>query len=478
MSSLPHTLFYFALALVVLIAVHEFGHYWVARKLGVKVLRFSLGFGKVIWRHQKSPDDTEFTLSLLPLGGYVRMVDEREGPVETRDLAVAFNRKPVASRAAIVVAGPLFNLLLAVLVYWITFMWGETGSRPIVGKVDPLSVAGQAGFEPGDEIRSVDGRTTPTWPLAIGAILERVIEEEAISVEVVSPDGAVHEKRLSLPNASLENPEKVINSLGLKPFEVPLLPVIEKAEPGSPAEKAGLLPGDRILKADGKAIKDWREWAELVRARPETPIEVLIDRGGVELNLTATPAATYPDAQNQGEGLVRKLIRRRAGQESPEIKPSTPPVGRVGAQVRVPEDLFKEVEVEYRLGPWDALLAAIERTTDYAMATFKIAGRMVVGRAAVDNLSGPISIAQLAGRSASLGFDHFLRFLALVSISLGVLNLLPIPVLDGGHLVFFGIEALRGRPLSDQTQMRLQQIGMTILMSLMLLGLYLDVGRL
>jgi regulator of sigma E protease len=172
------------------------------------------------------------------------------------------------------------------------------------------------------------------------------------------------------------------------------------------------------------------------------------------------------------------MIRRMAGQESPEIKPSTPPVGRVGAQVRVPEDLFKEVEVEYRLGPWDALLAAIERTTDYAMATFKIAGRMVVGRAAVDNLSGPISIAQLAGRSASLGFDHFLRFLALVSISLGVLNLLPIPVLDGGHLVFFGIEALRGRPLSDQTQMRLQQIGMTILMSLMLLGLYLDVGRL
>ena len=478
MSSLPHTLFYFALALIVLIAVHEFGHYWVARKLGVKVLRFSLGFGKVIWRHQKSPDDTEFTLSLLPLGGYVRMVDEREGPVDDRDLSVAFNRKPVASRAAIVVAGPVSNLLLAVLVYWITFMWGETGSRPIVGKVDPSSVAAQAGFEQGDEIRTVGGRATPTWPLAIGAILERVIEDEAISVEVVASDGAVHERRLSLPNSNLENPEKVIETLGLKPFEVPLLPVIEKAEPGSPAEKAGFLPGDRILKADGKAIKDWREWAELVRGRPEIPIEVLIDRGGVQLKLTAIPAATYPDAKNQSEGLVRKILRRMAGNEAPEMKPATPPVGRVGAQVRVPEELFKEIEVEYRLGPWDALVASVERTTDYALATFKIAGRMVVGRAAVDNLSGPISIAQLAGRSASLGFDHFLRFLALVSISLGVLNLLPIPVLDGGHLVFYGIEALRGRPLSDQTQMRLQQIGMTILISLMLLGLYLDVGRL
>lgn len=478
MSSLPHTLFYFALALIVLIAVHEFGHYWVARKLGVKVLRFSLGFGKVIWRHQKSPNDTEFTLSLLPLGGYVRMVDEREGSVEPRDVPFAFNRKPVASRAAIVVAGPLFNLLLAVLVYWITFMWGETGSRPIVGKLDPSGISAQAGFEQGDEIRSVDGRLTPTWPLAIGAIIERVIEEEAISVEVVSSDGAIHERTLSLPNASLETPEKVIDSLGLKPFEVPLLPVIEKAESGSPAEKAGFLPGDQIIEADGKVIKDWREWAELVRGHPDYPIPVIIDRSGVELALTVTPAATYPDAKNQGEGLVGKILRRMAGRDAPELKPSTPAVGRVGAQVHVPEALFKELEVEYRLGPWDALIAAVERTTDYALATFRIAGRMIVGRAAVDNLSGPISIAQLAGRSASLGFDHFLRFLALVSISLGVLNLLPIPVLDGGHLVFFGIEALRGRPLSDQTQIRLQQIGMTILMSLMLLGLYLDIGRL
>jgi len=297
MSSLPHTLFYFALALIVLIAVHEFGHYWVARKLGVKVLRFSLGFGKVIWRHQKSPDHTEFTLSLLPLGGYVRMVDEREGPVDDRDLPVAFNRKSVGSRAAIVVAGPVFNLLLAVLVYWITFMWGETGSRPIVGKVDPSSVAAQAGFEQGDEIKTVDGRATPTWPLAIGAILERVIEDEAILVEVASSDGSVHERTLSLPNASLENPEKVIENLGLKPYEVPLLPILEKAEPGSPAEKAGFLPGDRILKADGEVIKDWRQWAELVRGRPEIPIDVLIDRGGVQLKLTAIPAATYPDAK-------------------------------------------------------------------------------------------------------------------------------------------------------------------------------------
>jgi regulator of sigma E protease len=478
MASLPHTLFYFALALVVLIAVHEFGHYWVARKLGVKVLRFSLGFGKVIWRHQKSPVDTEFTLSLLPLGGYVKMVDEREDKVDARDLPFAFNRKPVAARAAIVVAGPLFNLLLAILIYWITFMWGETGSRPLVGKVDPISLAGQAGFVQGDEIESVDDRKTPTWPLAVGAILERLIEDEAVTVAVKTADGNRAERLLSFPNASLENPEQVVSKLGLKPIEVPLPPVIEKTEPGSPAEAAGFLSGDRIEKIEGRPVKDWRDWVADVRSHPGMPLDVTVNRDGVVLHLAITPAAVAPESSGPSEGVLRKLMRRLAGTESPDVAPAVPAIGRVGAQVRIPENVYETLEVKYRLGPWDAFLAACARTFDYATATFKIAGRMLVGRAAVDNLSGPISIAQLAGRSASLGFDHFLRFLALVSISLGVLNLLPIPVLDGGHLLFYGIEALRGRPLDDRTQMRLQQIGMTILMALMMLGLYLDLGRL
>lgn len=478
MESLPHTLFFFAVALVVLIAVHEFGHYWVARKLGVKVLRFSLGFGKVIWRHQKSPDDTEFTLSLLPLGGYVRMVDEREGPVEAKDLPVAFSQKPVMARAAIVLAGPLFNLLLAILIYWITFMWGETGSRPVVGRVDPGSLAAEGGFRTGDEIRSVDGRKTPTWPLAVGTILEDLVEEDAATVEVVSVDGQILERSLKLTDAGLGSPEQVVELLGLKPMEIPLAPIIEKTLPGSPAEAAGFLPGDRLVKMDGQPVKDWRDWAEYVRTRPSTPISVQLDRNDVSVKLTVTPESLQPETSRSREGVLRKLIRRLSHVESPDESPIPAPIGRVGAQVHVPEDLYKSLEVEYRLGPWDALVAATERTYDYATATFKIAGKMLVGRAAVDNLSGPISIAQLAGRSASMGFDHFLKFLALVSVSLGVLNLLPVPVLDGGHLLFYVLEAIRGRPLSDRTQLYLQQVGMMVLISLMFLGLYLDLGRL
>lgn len=478
MESLPHTLFFFVIALVVLIAVHEFGHYWVARKLGVKVLRFSLGFGKVIWRRQRSQEDTEFTLSLLPLGGYVRMVDEREGPVEPEDLPFAFNRKSVAARSAIVLAGPLFNLLLAVLIFWITFMWGETGTRPIVGHLEGTSLAAQGGFRNGDEIVSVDGRRTPTWPLAVGGILEKLVEQESTTIDVISAEGRAEQRHLILIGAGLDSPDKVIEKLGLKPMQIPLEPIIEKTSPGSPAEMAGFLPGDRLLKMDGHPVKDWRDWAEYVRARPSTPIVVQVDRMGVHVQLTVIPESLQPETGRSQEGVLRKLFRRLLHVELSEQTPVVPSIGKVGAQVRVPEDVYKSLEVEYRLGPWDALVAATERTFDYSTATFMIAGKMLVGRAAVDNLSGPISIAQLAGRSASLGFEHFLKFLALVSVSLGVLNLLPVPVLDGGHLMFYVFEAIRGKPLSDKTQIHLQQIGMMILMSLMLLGIYLDLGRL
>jgi regulator of sigma E protease len=451
MPELLHTLFFFLIALIVLIAVHEFGHYWVARHLGVRVLRFSLGFGTVIWRHQKTPMDTEFTLSALPLGGYVRMVDEREAPVAEADLPYAFNRKPLSVRSAVVLAGPLFNFLLAILIYWVTLMWGETGTRPVVGEVVQGTIAAFAGFQEDDEILEVDDTPTPTWVLAVGGILERLLDEEPIPVKVKTASGEVRDLSVVKPQDVGNQPEAVYQRLGLKPKEPSLEPVIERIVAGSAAEQAGLKAGDRILKADDQIIKTWKAWVDYVRVRPGQVIDAVIERNDVAVDLQLTPAAV-----DSAEGTI----------------------GQIGAAVKVPEDLKKSMEVDYRLGPWSALVAAIKRTGTYSFATLKMAGRMLIGKAAVENLSGPISIAQYAGQSASLGMIQFLKFLALVSISLGVLNLLPIPVLDGGHLLFYAAEAIMGRPLHEKTQIRFQQMGMAILLLLMVLGFYLDIGRL
>lgn len=451
MSSLPHTLLFFIIALVILIAVHEFGHFWVARRLGVKVLRFSLGFGKIIWRYRRTPEDTEFTLSALPLGGYVKMVDEREGEVSASDLPKAFNRQTVSTRAAIVLAGPVFNFLLSILIYWMAFMWGETGTRPIVGDIKTGSLAQQAGFEEGDEIIAIGDEKTPTWMLAIGEIMEKGLDEGPIPVTVVSSAGLSRVVNLTVPSESAQKPDILYEKLGLHPKEPVLEPVIERVEPASAAEQAGIRPGDRIISGDGVSISSWKQWVDYVRSRPGQPVNTLIERGGAQIKLLITPAAV----------------------DSPEGR-----IGRIGAGVKIPEGLTDSMTVEYSLGPVAAMRAAVQQTWDYSMATLKMAGRMIIGKSSVENLSGPISIAQYAGQSASLGFGQFMKFLALVSISLGVLNLLPIPVLDGGHLLFFLVEAVRGSPLSEQTQMYFQQIGMFVLLCLMVLGFYLDIGRL
>lgn len=451
MSSLPHTLFFFLIALVILIAVHEYGHYWVARKLGVKVLRFSLGFGKIIWRHQKYPGDTEFTLSALPLGGYVKMVDEREGEVAPADLPYAFNRQPLATRTAIVLAGPVFNFLLAVLVYWLVFMWGETGVRPVVGEIKAGTLAAEVGFREGDEILTIGEDRTPTWSIAISEILDRVLDEAPIPVKVAAEDGATRELILTVPAQIARKPDVFYKKLGLRPWDPVLEPVIDHVESGSAAEKAGLQSKDRVISGNGTGIAHWKEWVEFVRARPDQPIQTVIERDGVRLNLNIVPQGIDSD-----EGRI----------------------GRIGASVKLPDGVAAMLKVEYRLGVLPALGAALKRTADYSLLTVKMVGRMLIGTAGVENLSGPISIAQYAGQSASLGFVQFMKFLALVSISLGVLNLLPIPVLDGGHLLFYLVEAVKGSPVSEQTQIYFQQIGMFVLICLMVLGFYLDIGRL
>lgn len=287
MSAL-HNLFFFILAVGVLITFHEFGHFWVARRLGVKVLRFSIGFGAPLWRYRKSPEDTEFVVGALPLGGYVKMVDEREGEVAAADLPYAFNRQPLLVRAAIVAAGPLFNLLLAVLLYWIVGVGGETGLKPIVGQVEPNSLAAQAGFQKGDEIVAIGGEEAPTWTQVITLLFAEIVERQTIPVEVLTPAGDRRVLILEIPKELAENPNLLGQKLGLKPFEPPLPPVLAQVEPGSPAKASGLRPGDRIVAVDDAPIEDWRQLVEIVRKRPKQPLKLKVERQNQILTLTLT----------------------------------------------------------------------------------------------------------------------------------------------------------------------------------------------
>ncbi|MEI6145407.1 MAG: RIP metalloprotease RseP [Methylococcales bacterium] len=446
-----HTLFYFAIAIGVLVSIHEFGHFWVARKVGVKVLRFSIGFGKVLWSYQKNPDTTEYVLSAIPLGGYVKMVDEREGEVGDADLVYAFNRKSVWARVAIVGAGPIFNLILAIVLFWSVLVIGETGIKPIIGSVSTSTLAASAGFVEGDEIISVNDKLAPTWSIAMSSIIAKAIDgEQSIKVLVKTFDDQQSVRLLMVDASDAQNPDKLYERLGLKPWSPKLKPVIGKILPDSSALSAGLQSGDLIISAEGESVEDWLQWVDIVKKHPNSAINLIIERDGVQLPIIVTPKEV--------------IIEEKS-------------VGKIGASVLVPEGLVKSVSVEYSLSPIDAIPVAVEMTWSYATSTLKMMGRMFVGNASVENLSGPISIAQYAGQSASMGLVHFIKFMALVSVSLGVLNLLPIPVLDGGHLMFFALEAIRGRPVSEKLQSLFQQIGLSMLLSLMALAMFLDVQR-
>ena len=451
MGSFIHTLLYFVVALGILITFHEFGHFWVARRLGVRVLKFSVGFGKPLWRYQKDPDSTEFVVAGIPLGGYVKMLDEREGEVANKDLPYAFNRQTLWVRTAVVSAGPLFNLLLAILIYWFVFCYGEMGIRSVLGPVDKGTFAQQAGFEAGDEILKVDGQLTPTWNLAMGTLITKVIENEEVTIEVQASNGVRQTRILKIPSKVAMEPELLRKQLGFTPWTPQLPPVIEMVEEQSPADLAGLKSGDLVVSADTHAMKTWQDWVEYIRARPEVKINLLIEREGLEKELILKPTA---------------------------IESSGVEVGRIGASVRIRPDILESMRVEYKLGFVEGFEAAAKRTADFSILTLKMMGRMLTGRASIENLSGPISIAKYAGQSASLGLVQFLKFLAIVSISLGVLNLLPIPVLDGGHLMYFLVEAIKGSPVSDTVQLIGQQVGIVLLLSLMSLAVFLDIERL
>ncbi|HEY8035471.1 MAG TPA: RIP metalloprotease RseP [Methylobacter sp.] len=447
-----HTLFYFIVAISVLVSFHEFGHFWVARKAGVKVLRFSLGFGKILWSYQKNPDTTEYVISAIPLGGYVKMVDEREGEVKEADLPYAFNRQSLFARIAIVAAGPVFNLMLAVALFWSVLVIGEIGIKPILGAVEQGTLAAAAGFVEGDEIISVNDKPTPTWTEAMTVLVSSALDgEQSIKVEVKNFDGLQNLRKLQLTDKDTENPDVLYQHLGFKPWSPKLQPIIGKVLPDSAALAAGLKSGDLIVSADGITINDWMQWVDYVKSHGGVAIKLVIERDGVRLPATITPKKVETEQKTEG---------------------------KVGASVFVPEALMKSVSVEYSLSPLAAVPVALETTYYYSVTSLKMMGKMLVGKASVDNLSGPISIAQYAGQSAAMGLVPFIKYLALVSVSLGVLNLLPIPVLDGGHLLFFAIEGIKGSPVSERVQFFFQQIGIALLVSLMALAMFLDVDRL
>lgn len=443
----------FVVALAILIAVHEFGHFWVARRVGVKVLRFSIGFGRALARWQRRPDDTEYVIAMIPLGGYVKMLDEREEEVPEGQLDQAFNRQPLWKRTAIVAAGPVFNLLFAIFAYWAVFMAGDTGLKPVVGAVEPESVAAESGFRPGDELILVGDRVARSWETAVFAVTVEAMDGVDLSVRV--RDGLGAERDLIVPGdviADLAEEPNLLDRLGLEPSRPEIPPVIGEIVPGEAAEQAGLRVGDRILEADGVPIASWQAWVEMVRDRPNARMLLDIERdGAVMRDLAVTPRAI------------------ESGDES---------VGRIGAGVDIPKDLMAGYLVKVRYGPIEAMGEAVGKTVEMSALMLRVMGRMLIGEASVRNLSGPITIAEAAGRTASYGLDSFVKFLAIVSISLGILNLLPIPVLDGGHLLFFFVEWVKGSPLSEQAQLQGQKVGFVLLAALMTLAFYVDLSRL
>ncbi|MCD5988130.1 sigma E protease regulator RseP [Pseudomonas sp. CDFA 553] len=439
------------IALGVLVTFHEYGHFWVARRCGVKVLRFSVGFGTplVRWHDRQG---TEFVIAAIPLGGYVKMLDEREGDVPPELADQSFNRKSVYQRIAIVSAGPIANFLLAIVFFWILAMLGTQQVRPVIGAVEAGSIAQQAGLSAGQEIVSVDGEATAGWSAVNLQLVRRLGESGTVALKVREPDATVDTAHsLALDNwlKGAEEPDP-IKSLGIRPWRPALPPVLAELDPKGPAQAAGLKTGDRLVALDGRPVEEWQQVVDWVRERPDAKISLRVEREGAQLDVPLTLAA-------RGEGEASS--------------------GYLGAGVKGidwPPEMLREVSY----GPLAAVAVGASRTWTMSVLTLDSLRKMLFGELSVKNLSGPITIAKVAGASAQSGIGDFLNFLAYLSISLGVLNLLPIPVLDGGHLLFYLIEWARGRPLSERVQGWGIQIGISLVVGVMLLALVNDLGRL
>ncbi|MEZ5506225.1 MAG: RIP metalloprotease RseP [Gammaproteobacteria bacterium] len=450
MYSLLQTVLAFVVTLGVLIFVHEYGHFWVARRCGVKVLRFSIGFGQplVTWHDRH---DTEFVIAAIPLGGYVKMLGEPGADIPVQEQSQSFAHKSVFQRFAIVSAGPLVNLVFAVFLYWLLFLSGVTSVAPIVGNVLPNTLAEQAGFQKMDEIVAVDDRATETWDDVMLELVARLGDSGDVSF-MVRPEGqtAIEERRLTLDRwMDGQEKENPLRLLGLEPFYPTIPPVIGEVEAGMAADRQGLKPGDRVLAVNDVELVSWDEWVTLIRANPMITMTLKIQRGDDVLTLNVTPDAIMDD---------------KAGR-----------IGRIGARpdgslVKYPEGMMRELQY----GPLDSVTKAVDYAWSRIVLTISAIGKMVVGKISLDNISGPITIAKVAGDSASYGLESFLTFVAYLSISLGVLNLLPIPVLDGGHLMYYLVEMVKGSPVSEKTQAIGNSLGLGLLVMFMGLAFYND----
>lgn len=440
----------FIVALGLLVAVHEFGHFWVARRCGVKVERFSIGFGKAIWR-RLGKDGTEYVLALIPLGGYVKMLDGRVDELKPGEEAQAFNHKSVWARMAIVAAGPMANFVFALFAFWLMFMIGVPSVKPVVGEVRPASIVAEAGILPGMEIVGVGGEETGDWESVTYALISHLGDDSVqLKLKAANTSYAV-DKTLQLAGWKFDpDKESPIGSLGIVPLGGKVLPVVEAVVPSSASEKAGLQIGDRIKGVDGDAITEWTQFVERVQQSPAQPLQVTVERGGSEMTLTLTPDGKKVKGQLVGfVGL------------SPQLVP-----------------LPDEYRTLLQYGPLQALWHGVQKTWSLITLTFDMIGKLIGGIVSLDNLSGPISIAKGAGSSADYGLVYFLGFLALISVNLGIINLFPLPVLDGGHLVYFLIEAITGKPVSEKIQEVGFRIGAAILMLLMGIALFNDFARL
>ncbi|MGF1738918.1 sigma E protease regulator RseP [Photobacterium satsumensis] len=440
----------FLLALGILIAVHEYGHFWVARRCGVFVEKFSIGFGKALWR-KVGKDGTEYTLAMIPLGGYVKMLDERVEPVESERRHMAFNNKKLWQRSAIVAAGPLANFVFAIFAYWVVYLIGVPAVKPVIGEIAPQSIAAEAGIESGMELKTISGIKTAEWESVNMAMISHIGDKEMV-VTVTEPGTSYEvEKQLDLSDWSFDpESERVLTTLGITPYSPKITLVISQLVEDGAAISAGLRLNDEIIAINGESVTEWQQVVDAVRSHPQQMLTMEVLRDGVPVALSLTPEA------------------KAAGDEL---------VGYAGFAPKV-DPWPESYRINLQYGPVEAVGKAAEKTWQLVTLTFDMVTKLVTGDVAMKNLSGPISIAKGAGMTADYGMVYFLGFLALISVNLGIVNLLPLPVLDGGHLMFFAIEAVTRRPVSERVQDIGYRVGSAILVALMAVALFNDFTRL
>lgn len=445
-------LIYFILLLVPLIAIHEWGHFFVARWCGVKVLTYSIGFGPTLFEWTSKKSGVNYRFAALPLGGYVRMLDEREGDVPEHEKSMSFNHQSVWKRIAIVAAGPLINLILAVLIFWALALPASEQLNTKIGKIVEHSPASQVDLRIGDKVMAIDGKATPTWEKLSYALLDRVGETGQVQVDI-ERDGQQLSKQVPIENFVRDQSESPFQSVGFLPYQPHIPAQIGQLSEEGIAKKQGLQVGDVITAIDGKPIKTWFDAVEVIQQSPEKPLKFSVLRNQQQIEVSITP---------QG--------RKNAMGHS---------TGYIGAGVaRVNYNIPAEYKMTVKYSAGEAVAVAIQKTWDLSMMIVASIYKMIQGLIGIDNLSGPITVAKVAGESAEMGWQSFLGFMALMSVSLGVLNLLPIPMLDGGHLLYYIVEAVRGRPLSEQVQVFGLKIGIALLGAMMLIALFNDIMRL